>query len=156
MQDVVKNAIVVLFGCGVAYWLYIVTVRFVGLWRSVKIDAELLIESLLKNAEANLGYPPDPASVVFLAGHKTLSAKLWGMVSAGGAAISGGYGVPRYGQDCTQLLNRYVRNDAFRRDYPCAHAVIQYAVYLCDGSLTSESRCGHPRNELEARLTKRT
>jgi len=49
---------------------------------------------------------------------------------------------------CDRLV-RYVRDKSFRTNYPCAGALIQYAIYLCDQSPEQSYGCRHPKDELE-------
>lgn len=116
-------------------------------WRQAKAGTIELIDSMMTNAEENLGYPPDAASMTYLANHPFLSAKVWEMLGAGGGSLSG-Y-LPEYQADCDRLM-QYVRDDSFRKHYPCAHAIFQYAVYLCDATLNRDSRCRHPKDEISS------
>jgi len=49
---------------------------------------------------------------------------------------------------CDRLLH-YVRDESFRANYPCAGALIQYAIYLCDKSPEQRYGCKHPKDELQ-------
>jgi hypothetical protein len=141
------------------YWLWLlilVPISFFALkaWRSARSDAVLLIDSILKNSLQNLGYKPDAASLMFLATHPFLSAKIWKVLGDGGA--TGRIGSP-VSEDtelsCDQLL-RYVNDRSFRNDYPCAGALIQYAIYICDRSPELQRYgCRHPKDELEQKET---
>lgn len=127
----------------------------IRMWRKAKMDTDALIDSILKNSAENLGYAPDAKSVAFLARHPILSAKIWKMMSEGGASWgSWSIELQKYQDDCGSLLG-YIQNQRFRQEYPCACAVMQYTVYLCDNTLTRNSRCKHPKDELN-RMTDRT
>ena len=124
-----------------------VAITFVRSWRKAKADTDALIDSVLKNSTVNLGYTPDAPSVAFLARHPFLSSRIWKMLGEGGGSLSGC--LPEFQSDCDSLLG-HVRSPGFRRDYPCACALMQYTVYLCDNTLTRTARCKHPKDELLA------
>lgn len=106
-------------------------------------DTEGLIATLLQNAEANLGVKPDAASMVYLSKHPGLSSKIWEMLGERGASLSG-Y-VPQFWEDCLRLL-ALVKDPQFQKRCPCAHAVIQYTVYLCSSDLNGQTMCEHPKD----------
>ncbi len=110
-------------------------------------DTESLIAAMMQNAESNLGVKPDSASLIYLSKHPGLSAKIWEMLSEGGASWAG-Y-LPQYHQDCLRL-HHIVRDTAFKEQYPCAHAIIQYTVYLCSSDLSGKKMCNHPKDDIGA------
>jgi hypothetical protein len=134
------------------YWLLAVIPFACWYWnarRNARSDARMLIESVVKNSEANLGYKPDAASLVFLATHPFLSARIWGMLCKGGAsALCGGPVDEACDLACNRLLP-HVRDATFRAQCPCAAALMQYAIYLCDCTDTQRYGWAHPKDELE-------
>jgi hypothetical protein len=135
------------------YWLWLLLIIPVGFWtlkalRSARADATRLIDSVVKNSLNNLGYEPDAASLMFLATHPFLSARIWRMLGEGGAASAVGNAVDEdITLSCDRLL-RYVRDKSFRERYPCAGALIQYAIYLCDRWPEQRYGCLHPKDQL--------
>ena len=133
-------AVVIAVVSGAGGWI------FYREWKSAKEDTVKLIETVLNNAEDKLGYPPDAESIMFLANHPFLSAKVWEVLGAfGKSAFSSG--APGYRKECNKLL-KYIRDDRFRRKHPCATALFQYTVYLCDPG-PGNSRCKHPKEEMD-------
>lgn len=59
----------------------IVVVHVVRKWVKAKADTVKLIDSMMANAEQNLGHRPDAASMAYLANHPFLSAKIWEMLA---------------------------------------------------------------------------
>jgi hypothetical protein len=111
----------------------------------------LLIDSVVQNSLSNLGYKPDAPSLAFLAGHPFLSSKIWKMLGEGGAISRvGGITSEETTASCEKLLP-YVQDMAFRERYPCAGALMQYAVYLCDQSPIQF--CQHPKDERDAKIS---
>ena len=134
-------------------WFWLLVLIPLGLyfrkcWRQAQADALLLIESVMKNSKTNLGYEPDAASLSFLAKHPFLCAKLWRMLGEGGANSMAGGSTSEECQNACDELVKYVRNDEFRARCPCAAALIQYAIYLCDNTPTKEYGCEHPKDEM--------
>lgn len=113
--------------------------------KHARADATLLIESVVQNSLSNLGYRPDAPSLAFLATHPFLSSTIWKMLGEGGAVSQvGGMISEDTGAACDKLLP-YVRNAEFRSRYPCAGALMQYAIYLCDQSPRETYGCRHPQ-----------
>ena len=114
--------------------------------RRARQDTASLLHSLSTNAESNLGVALDVASIEYFIRRPFLAARIWDMLSSAG----GPYGIPAitgdspYASLCNDLLARHIRNDQFKSRYPCAHALIQYAVYLCDVTVHRDARCPHP------------
>lgn len=134
-------------------WLWILGLLAGGwmiliLRKSARAEAELLIDSVVKNSLQNLGYKPDAASLTFLARHPFLSARIWRMLGEGGAASSVGGGISEENSTACDRLVHYVHDKKFRARYPCAGALIQYAIYLCDLSPNQGHGCMHPKDEL--------
>jgi len=125
-------------------------------WREASAEAALLIDSVVRNSLENLGYKPDEASLVFLARHPFLAARIWRMLGDGGAANSllsvvfGGGRLSEETEESCERLLRFVRDKSFRARCPCAGALMQYAVYLCDRSPENRLGCVHPKDELLA------
>ena len=72
------------------------------------------------------------------------------MLGDGGAVNMVGGPVSEESEDSCERLVRYVRDESFRRRFPCAGALMQYAVYLCDRSPEQRFDCRHPKDELVA------
>jgi hypothetical protein len=118
------------------------------MWRKESTEAALLIDSIVQNSFENLGYKPDGASLVFLARHPFLAGRIWRMLGDGGAVnMVGGPISEETEQSCERLLP-YIRDESFRRHFPCAGALMQYAVYLGDRSPEQRFGCRHPKDEL--------
>jgi|GEM_PF-6648189 len=133
-------------------WLWLLLLIVVGwvaliLRKVARADAELLIDSVVKNSLQNLGYKPDAASLTFLARHPFLSARIWKMLGEGGAASGVGGVISEENTAACDRLVHYVYDKKFRERYPCAGALIQYAIYLCDLSPNQEHGCRHPKDE---------
>jgi hypothetical protein len=134
-------------------WLWLLLIIPVGFWtlkalQSARADATRLIDSVVKNSLNNLGYEPDAASLMFSATHPFLSARIWRMLDEDGAVLTvGGPVDDDITLSCDRLL-RYVRDKSFRERYPCAGALIQYAIYLCDRSPEQRYGCLHPKDQL--------
>lgn len=122
-------------------------------YKAATSNTAALIEMLRKHAQNNLGVAPDTESLVYLAQHPFLSSKVREMILAAGGAL--GDELEQYAANCDTLFN-YVKDREFQRRYPCAHAVFQYAVYLCDGPWGQKpdgmfhrrTRCDHPKDRL--------
>ena len=132
-------------------WLLVLIplgVLFMKALRGAQRDTALLIDSVVKNSLENFGYPPDGASLAYLAQRPFLSARIWRALGE-----IGGCGIFKTDymllSDANQLLHdrlcSRISDGNFRRNYPCACALMQYVVYLCDAS----SGYGHPKVELE-------
>ena len=137
-------------------WLWLVALVSIVFFfwkarRYAQIDANLLINSIVKNSLTNLGYEPDAESLTFFATHPFLSARLWKALGDGGATGMVGGQISEDSQlSCGKFL-RYVRDPEFRKMCPCAGAIMQYAVHICDRSPEQLFGCMHPREELEQR-----
>jgi hypothetical protein len=134
-------------------WLWLLLMIPAGylllkMWRSQTAEATLLIDSVLQNSLENLGYEPDAASLIFLSRHPFLAGRIWRMLGDGGGVNMVGGPVSEESEDSCERLLRYVRDRSFRERYPCAGALMQYAVYLCDRSPEQRFGCVHPKDEL--------
>ena len=121
-------------------------VIFLREWRSAKKDTVKVIDTILENAEEKLGCTPDAKSLVYLANHPFLSAKVWRALGASGRSVFSS-GAPGHGKACNELF-AYVENERFSKKYPCATALFQYTVYLCDSDRRKGPRCKHPKEEM--------
>ncbi len=70
------------------------------------------------------------------------------MLGDGGAVNRVGGPVSEESEESCARLLRYVRDKSFRARCPCAGALMQYAVYLCDRSPEQRFGCRHPKDEL--------
>jgi hypothetical protein len=134
-------------------WLWLLLIIpagyfFLRMWRGQTAEAALLIDSVLHNSLENLGYEPDAASLMFLSRHPFLAGRIWRMLGDGGAANMVGGPLSEESDDSCERLLRYVRNTSFRERNPCAGALMQYAVYLCDRSPNQRFGCAHPKDDL--------
>ena len=120
------------------------------MWRKESAEAALLIDSVVQNSLENLGYKPDGASLAFLARHPFLAGRIWRMLGDGGAVNMVGGPVSEESEESCERLVRYVRDESFRKRFPCAGALMQYAVYLCDRPPEQRFGCRHPKDELVA------
>lgn len=119
-------------------------------WRKACTEASLLIDSLVQNSLENLGYKPDGASLAFLARHPFLAGRIWRMLGNGGTANMFRGPVSKESEESCERLVHFVRDESFRKRFPCAGALMQYAVYLCDRSPEQRFACCHPKDELVA------
>jgi hypothetical protein len=117
----------------IGFWILKATLKA---WRDAQADATRLIDTVLKNSEVNLGYKPDAASLVFLATHPFLSAKIWRMLGGSGS------------HDDFQKLS-FSRNEGFRTKCPCAGALMQYVLWRYNHPTDQFFGCVHPKEELE-------
>lgn len=122
---------------------------FLREWRSAKKDTVKVIDTLLENAEEELGCALDAKSLVYLTNHPFLSAKVWKALGAFGKSVFSS-GAPGHGKTCQELL-AYVENERFGKKYPCATALFQYTVYLCDSGRREGPRCKHPKEEIHGK-----
>lgn len=134
-------------------WLwFLVTIPIawvaIKMWRSASAEATLLIDTIVKNSRENLGYEPDGASLSFLARHPFLAGRIWRMLGDGGAVNMVGGPLREESEESAERLLPYVRDKSFRQRFPCAGALMQYAVYLCDRSPEQRFGCRHPKDEL--------
>lgn len=139
------------------FWLLAavpVILVFLKARRSARGNATLLIDSVVKNSLTNLGYEPDGASLTFLATHPFLSARIWtALGEAGATRMDSGPLSEQSELSCDQFL-RYVRSPEFRKKYPCAVALMQYAVHISDRSPEQLYGCMHPKDEFEQKAKK--
>jgi hypothetical protein len=106
-----------------------------------------MIKSFEQNALSNLRRAPDKASIEFLDLNYDLSALLWEMLGdAGGNANIGLYN-PEWEKQCDIIYETYVQDKEFRDSKPGAHALLRYAVYLCDKP--NLNRCSHPADDIK-------
>lgn len=143
------------------YWLWLLVIIPIGywgftVWRSKCAEARLLIDSVVEHSLENLGYKPDGASLAFLATHPFLAARLWKMLGDGGGAAAAGGSVTEESKNSCDIILPYVRNPTFRERCPCAGALMQYAIYLCDHSREQHYGCQHPKDELMAHQIRNT
>lgn len=134
-------------------WLWLLLTVPIGWWvfkkwRNESAETALLIDSVVQNSLENLGYRPDAASLIFLARHPFLAGRIWRMLGDGGAMNMVGGSVSEESEESCERLIRYVRDESFRKRFPCAGALMQYAVYLCDRSPEQRFGCHHPKDEL--------